>query len=128
MNRVRVKIAACLASLLMASSTGTATGDTIIRKSTTYFSIGGVTASDLDRELMRRGPLSRTTGRRHPGSNPNQVQWVGNLCFKGWPMPHRWRQGVAIDQDHAAEVVQPSQGWRPDGAFVGYTVVGYPPA
>ena len=79
MNRVRVKIAACIASLLMASSTGTATGDTIIRKSTTYFSIGGVTASDLDRELMRRGPLSRTTGRRHPGAT--QIKFNGSATF-----------------------------------------------
>lgn len=54
-------------------------GETIIRKSTTYFSIGGRTASDLDREMSRLGPLSKTTGRRHPGAT--QIRFNGSATF-----------------------------------------------
>lgn len=56
-------------------------GETIISKSITYFSIGGRTASDLDREMTRRGPLSQTTGRRHPGAT--QIKFNGSATFVG---------------------------------------------
>ncbi|UVC10903.1 DUF922 domain-containing protein [Rhizobium sp. TH2] len=58
-----------------------AASETIIRKSITYFSIGGSTASDLDREMSRRGPLSQTSGRRHPGAT--QIKFNGSATFIG---------------------------------------------
>ncbi|CAN7375982.1 DUF922 domain-containing Zn-dependent protease [Rhizobium sp. LjRoot254] len=58
-----------------------AASETIIRKSITYFSIGGRTASDLDREMSRRGPLSQTSGRRHPGAT--QIKFNGSATFIG---------------------------------------------
>lgn len=68
-----------LAALLIATASLPAPAETIIRKSVTYFSIGGRTATELDREMMRRGPLSRTTGRRHPGAT--QVRFNGSATF-----------------------------------------------
>jgi predicted secreted Zn-dependent protease len=53
--------------------------ETIIRKSVTYFAIGGKTVSDLDREMTIRGPLSRNTGRRHPGAT--QIKFNGSATF-----------------------------------------------
>jgi predicted secreted Zn-dependent protease len=53
--------------------------ETIFRKSTTYFTIGGSTVADLDRELVRLGPLSSTTGRRHPGAT--RIKFNGTATF-----------------------------------------------
>ncbi|MDB5523810.1 MAG: hypothetical protein JWM58_1573 [Rhizobium sp.] len=71
-------ICATLASLAPAQPVS---ADTIVHKKITYFSIGGRTAADLDREMMRRGPLSSTTGRRHPGAT--RIQFSGNATFVG---------------------------------------------
>lgn len=67
------------AALLMSGLSVPAPAETIIHKSVTYFSIGGRTASDLDREMMNRGPFSRTTGRRHPGAT--QIKFNGSATF-----------------------------------------------
>lgn len=67
------------AAFLIAGASVPAPAETIIHKSVTYFSIGGRTASDLDREMMRRGPFSRTTGRRHPGAT--QIKFNGSATF-----------------------------------------------
>lgn len=67
------------AALLIATVSVPALAETIIHKSVTYFSIGGRTASDLDREMMNRGPFSRTTGRRHPGAT--QIKFNGSATF-----------------------------------------------
>jgi predicted secreted Zn-dependent protease len=56
-----------------------AAADTIIHKKITYFSIGGTTAADLDNEMMKRGPISSVTGRRHPGAT--KIQFSGNATF-----------------------------------------------
>ena len=68
-----------LAALLISTASVPAPAETIISKSVTYFSIGGHTASDLDREMLRRGPFSRTTGRRHPGAT--QIKFNGSATF-----------------------------------------------
>lgn len=81
MTRYGTYIPTFLAALAMSLAVVPASGETIIRKSTTYFSIGGRTATDLDREMMRRGPLSRTTGRRHPGAT--QIRFNGSATFIG---------------------------------------------
>lgn len=68
-----------LVSLLLAAAFSPAAAETIIHKSVTYFSISGNTPSDIDREMLRRGPLSRTTGRRHPGAT--QIKFNGSATF-----------------------------------------------
>lgn len=77
--KLRRMVQPIAAALLLALAAAPATAETIIHKSVTYFSIGGRTASDLDREMMRRGPLSRTTGRRHPGAT--QIKFNGSATF-----------------------------------------------
>ena len=81
MKRHKTHLTTFLAALVMSLAAMPASSETIIRKSITYFSIGGRTASDLDREMMRRGPLSRTTGRRHPGAT--QIRFNGSATFIG---------------------------------------------
>lgn len=81
MKRHRDHLTTIVAALAMSLAAIPASGETIIRKSTTYFSIGGRTAADLDNEMMRRGPLSRTTGRRHPGAT--QIKFDGSATFIG---------------------------------------------
>ncbi|MBX9457418.1 MAG: DUF922 domain-containing protein [Rhizobium sp.] len=77
--RLPTKSFSLVAALLMVAGSAPAPAETIIQKSVTYFSIGGRTASDLDREMMRRGPLSRNTGRRHPGAT--QIKFNGSATF-----------------------------------------------
>lgn len=79
MKRYRTYIHVAVAALVLSLPTLPASGETIIRKSITYFSIGGRTASDIDREMTRRGPLSQTTGRRHPGAT--QIKFNGSATF-----------------------------------------------
>jgi predicted secreted Zn-dependent protease len=81
MNRLYKNFAVICAALASLSIVAPASGDTIIVKKTTYFSIGGRTAADLDREMMRRGPLSKTTGRRHPGAT--LIRFTGTATFIG---------------------------------------------
>ena len=81
MSRLGAKpgiLCAVLASLAFAP---VATADTIIHKKITYFSIGGTTAADLDREMIKRGPISSVTGRRHPGAT--KIQFSGTATFIG---------------------------------------------
>jgi predicted secreted Zn-dependent protease len=68
-----------LVGFLCAGTSWPAATETIIHKSVTYFSISGDTPSDIDREMLRRGPLSRHTGRRHPGAT--QIKFNGSATF-----------------------------------------------
>lgn len=56
-----------------------ARAQTIVHKSTSYFTIGGKTAADLDRELQRRGPMLKTTGTRHPGAT--RITFGGDVTY-----------------------------------------------
>jgi predicted secreted Zn-dependent protease len=67
---------ALLVGFLAACSSAQA--DMIARKTVTYFSIGGKTAADLDREMSERGPLL-ATGRRHPGAT--RVTFSGKASY-----------------------------------------------
>lgn len=72
------------ATLLLAATLAFVPGhhsiaETIVHKRTTYFSIGGSTAEELDRELSRRGPLTQTTGSRHPGAT--RIKFDGELTY-----------------------------------------------
>lgn len=77
--RLQKTLQPIVAALLIAAASVPAPAETIIHKSVTYFSIGGRTATELDREMMRRGPFSRTTGRRHPGAT--QIKFNGSATF-----------------------------------------------
>jgi predicted secreted Zn-dependent protease len=50
-----------------------------ITKTYSYFRIGGKTAEDLDRELERNGPVTRTTGGRHPGAT--EIKFGGEVTY-----------------------------------------------
>ena len=39
-----------------------------VAKTYSYFTIGGVTVEEIERELKRRGPQVKSTGLRHPGA------------------------------------------------------------
>lgn len=66
-----------------------ASSATVLSKSFSYFKIGGQTADDLDRELSRHGPVTKSTGARHPGATEikfgGELTYVekGNLCGIG---------------------------------------------
>jgi predicted secreted Zn-dependent protease len=80
-NGVRrlAKTVALLMSILVPGITVPASAETIVLKQTTYFSISGTTAADLDREMMRRGPISSVTGHRHPGAT--RIKFKGSATF-----------------------------------------------
>ncbi len=56
------------AILCIAAMTAASGAQTVTSKSYSYFSVGGKTAADLDRELSTRGPVMESTGTRHPGA------------------------------------------------------------
>ncbi len=57
----------------------TASAEPVITKTYSYFRIGGRTADDLDRELDRRGPMTHTTGHRHPGAT--EIKFGGDVTY-----------------------------------------------
>ena len=65
-------------ALLLGLPTGAA-ADAAMSKSYSYFTIGGKTAEDLDRELSRHGPVTRATGSRHPGAT--EIKFGGELTY-----------------------------------------------
>lgn len=71
------------AFLLLGALTGlspnAAKSETIVRKSISYFQIGGTTAADIDDELARKGPFTEATGNRHPGAT--QIRFGGDLTY-----------------------------------------------
>lgn len=81
MHRFGAKIGIICAALACLGPVSPASAETIIIKKTSYFSIGGRTAADLDREMLQRGPLSKATGRRHPGVT--QIRFTGSATFIG---------------------------------------------
>jgi predicted secreted Zn-dependent protease len=81
MKRLCVRLSMFLALLASCAWHGDAMADTVIHKKVTYFSIGGNTAADIDREMMRNGPLSSITGRRHPGAT--QIRFTGSATYVG---------------------------------------------
>lgn len=53
--------------------------ETVSTKTYSYFTIGGKTAADLDRELSQRGPITKSTGFRHPGAT--EIKFGGELTY-----------------------------------------------
>ena len=79
MSRVRVPFKAALLALLVAMPLGSASGETVINKSFSYFSIGGRTAADLDKALSKAGPMMKSTGARHPGAT--RIKFGGTITY-----------------------------------------------
>ena len=65
--------------LILCATATAAVSDPLITKTYGYFSIGGRTAEDLDKELERRGPLTQTTGYRHPGAT--EIKFGGEVTY-----------------------------------------------
>jgi predicted secreted Zn-dependent protease len=75
----RLMTAALATGLLGLAMVSPARSETIIVKKTTYFSVGGRTAAEIDRNMARLGPVSSVTGRRHPGAT--QIKFKGSADF-----------------------------------------------
>ncbi|MFB9952593.1 DUF922 domain-containing Zn-dependent protease [Rhizobium puerariae] len=67
------------AILLLCVIPATASAEPVISKTYSYFRIGGRTAEDLDKELEKRGPTTRTTGHRHPGAT--EIKFGGDVTY-----------------------------------------------
>jgi predicted secreted Zn-dependent protease len=67
-----------LAALLLGAAATAHAAD--IRERTKYFTIGGTTLEELDRDLGRKGPVMAGTGMRHPGAT--EVKFDGKVTYK----------------------------------------------
>jgi predicted secreted Zn-dependent protease len=82
-------LSAVLSGVIFLSVPQLASAETVISKSFSYFKVGGKTAEDLDRELSRHGPMTKSTGARHPGATEikfgGEITYVekGSLCAVG---------------------------------------------
>lgn len=57
-----------LVLLLLSSAAVPQAGAATLSKSYSYFSIGGLTLPEIERQLEKRGPKLKSTGQRHPGA------------------------------------------------------------
>jgi predicted secreted Zn-dependent protease len=62
---VRARPLLVLACILAAAAPARAAS---VSKTYSYFSIGGSTLDEIEKELVRRGPQVKSTGKRHPGA------------------------------------------------------------
>jgi predicted secreted Zn-dependent protease len=102
----------CIAAALAAALASPASAASIAR-TYSYFTIGGSTLEEIQRELDIRGPKVKTTGRRHPGAT--QMEFVSRIGYANGPrgcsiakasvtvkakiiLP-RWRRPGRADQD-----------------------------
>lgn len=81
MSRVSVPFKAALLALMVAIPLGGASGETVINKSFSYFTIGGRTAAELDKALSASGPMMKSTGARHPGAT--RIKFGGSITYVG---------------------------------------------
>ena len=65
--------------LLLSALERPAVAETFSTKTYSYFTVGGKTAEDLDRELSLRGPMTKSTGFRHPGAT--EIKFGGELTY-----------------------------------------------
>lgn len=65
--------AGLLASLVLPAQSAS------IAKTYSYFTIGGVTLEEIERELQRRGPHLQSTGLRHPGAT--RMEFITNVTY-----------------------------------------------
>lgn len=72
-------VCAILSGVMFLSVPQLASAETVMSKSFSYFRIGGKTAEDLDRELSRHGPMTKSTGTRHPGAT--EIKFGGEITY-----------------------------------------------
>ncbi|WP_157015431.1 DUF922 domain-containing Zn-dependent protease [Mesorhizobium xinjiangense] len=84
-----------------------------VSRSYSYFSVGGSTIEEIDKELSRRGPQINGAGRRHPGATRMQFstklsfastdRWCAiddaTVTLKAKIILPRWRQRRRADYD-----------------------------
>jgi len=75
----RLRAALTLAVLTGLSLPPSADAEVVVRKSLSYFQVGGRTAAELDAELSRKGPFTEASGSRHPGAT--QIRFGGDLTY-----------------------------------------------
>lgn len=79
MKRISRLATIVLGGPLLLSTFTAAEADTRVKKTITYFDIGGRTAAEIDAELSKKGPLTQSTGGRHPGAT--QIQFGGDVTY-----------------------------------------------
>lgn len=79
MPRLHIPLRAALVALLVGVPFGNASGETLISKRISYFSIGGRTAAELDKALSASGPMMKSTGTRHPGAT--RIKFGGTVTY-----------------------------------------------
>lgn len=79
MSRLHIPLRAALVALLVGVPFGNASGETLISKRISYFSIGGRTAAELDKALSASGPMMKSTGTRHPGAT--RIKFGGTVTY-----------------------------------------------
>ena len=67
-----------LTTLLVAALAWPASAATVA-KTYSYFSIGGSTLEEIQRQLDMRGPKVKTTGHRHPGAT--QMEFTSRVAY-----------------------------------------------
>lgn len=79
MSAVARRCAFLGALLLLIGLPATSSAGPLISKTYSYFTIGGRTADDLDLELGRRGPFTKSSGFRHPGAT--EIKFGGEVTY-----------------------------------------------
>lgn len=77
MRRLSPAVTALTMLCLAATPAG---ADPAITKTYTYFTIGGITGADLERELSKHGPVLAGTGIRHPGAT--RIELGGSVDYQ----------------------------------------------
>ncbi len=73
-----LKLALGIAAMMVASMQAPR-AEVIFKKSVRYYAVGGHSTSEIDKELARRGPMSRNTGMRHPGTT--EIRFGGEVSY-----------------------------------------------
>ena len=76
-----------------------------ISKKYSYFTIGGSTLEELEKELGRRGPQVKSTGRRHPGAT--QMEFTTTVSYAEGKRSCRIEKAIVLVK---AKIILPR--WR----------------
>ncbi len=80
MSRVKYRILAATAAAFLAPVAALPAHSASVSKTYSYFSIGGKTLGEIEKELDRRGPKVESTGQRHPGATT--MEFTTRLTFE----------------------------------------------
>lgn len=93
-----------LGALVAVSSAATAQ---TVSRTYSYFSIGGNTLDEIDKELTARGPKVQSTGRRHPGAT--EMQFSTRFTFASTA---NWCRVEKVAVTVSARIILPKWGQR----------------